>query len=79
MDNISVFDRSRDLPTGGHIDQSDGSAWMSFFCIEMMKIAIHLSEEEPVYQDMATKFFEHFLRIARAMSYTHILSSCPLG
>ncbi len=70
MDNISVFDRSRDLPTGGHIDQSDGSAWMSFFCIEMMKIAIHLSEEEPVYQDMATKFFEHFLRIARAMSHS---------
>jgi len=69
MDNISIFDRSRHLPTGGHIDQSDGTAWMSFFCIEMMKIAIHLSEEEEIYQDMATKFFEHFLRIARAMSY----------
>lgn len=68
MDNISIFDRSRTLPTGGHIDQSDGSAWMSFYCIEMMKIAIHLSEEEAIYQDMATKFFEHFLRIADAMS-----------
>ncbi|MBS0628680.1 MAG: glucosidase [Verrucomicrobia bacterium] len=69
MDNISIFDRSRDLPTGGHIDQSDGSAWMSFYCIEMMKIAIHLSEKDEIYQDMATKFFEHFLRIARAMSH----------
>lgn len=68
MDNISFFDRSRILPTGGHIDQSDGSAWMSFYCILMMKIAFHLSEEEPVYQDMATKFFEHFLRISAAMS-----------
>lgn len=69
MDNISIFDRSRNLPTGGHIDQSDGSAWMSFYCIEMMKIAMHLAEEEEIYQDMATKFFEHFLRIARAMSH----------
>ncbi|NGX37480.1 MAG: hypothetical protein K1000chlam2_00636 [Chlamydiae bacterium] len=68
MDNISVFDRSNTLPTGGHIDQSDGSAWMSFYCISLMKIALHLAEEEPVYQDMATKFFEHFLRIAAAMS-----------
>lgn len=69
MDNISVFDRSRDLPTGGHIDQSDGSAWMSFYCIEMLKMSLHLAEEEPVYQDMATKFFEHFLRIAAAMTH----------
>ncbi|MCI0382182.1 MAG: glucosidase [Chlamydiae bacterium] len=68
MDNISVFDRSRSLPTGGRIDQSDGSAWMSFYCIIMMKIALHLSDEEPVYQDIATKFFEHFLRIASAMT-----------
>jgi len=69
MDNISVFDRSSTLPTGGHIDQSDGSAWMSFYCLEMLKISIHLSEEEPIYQDMATKFFEHFLRIASAMTH----------
>lgn len=68
MDNISVFNRSRDLPTGGHIDQSDGTAWMSFFCISMIKIAVHLAEIEPIYQDMATKFFEHFLRIASAMT-----------
>lgn len=68
MDNISVFDRSRDLPTGGHIDQSDGSAWMCFYCIIMMKISLHLAKKEPVYQDSATKFFEHFLRIASAMT-----------
>ncbi len=68
LDNISVFDRSAPLPTGGHIDQSDGTAWMAFYCTIMMKIAIYLSLEEPLYQDMATKFFEHFLRIARAMT-----------
>jgi len=68
MDNISVFDRSRTLPTGGHIDQSDGTAWMSFYCITMMKIALHLAQEEPIYQDSATKFFEHFLRISAAMT-----------
>lgn len=68
MDNISFWDRNRALPTGGHIDQSDGTAWVSFYCLSMLKISIHLAEEEPVYQDMATKFFEHFLRIAAAMN-----------
>ena len=68
MDNISVFDRSAMLPTGGHIDQSDGTAWMAAFCLAMLKIALELAREDPVYQDMATKFFEHFLRIAHAMS-----------
>ena len=68
LDNISVFDRSKPLPTGGHIDQSDGTAWMAFYCILMLRISLHLSLEEPVYQDIATKFFEHFLRIAAAMS-----------
>jgi hypothetical protein len=68
LDNISVFDRSQPLPTGGHIDQSDGTAWMGFYCILMLRIALHLSFEEPVYQDIATKFFEHFLRIAAALS-----------
>ena len=67
LDNISVFDRSAPLPTGGHIDQSDATAWMGFYCILMMKIALELAREEPVYQDAATKFFEHFLRIASAM------------
>lgn len=68
LDNISIFDRSKPLPTGGHIDQSDGTAWMAFYCILMLRMALHLSLEEPVYQDIATKFFEHFLRIAGAMS-----------
>lgn len=69
MDNISLFDRSHPLPVGGHIDQSDGTAWMAFYCIVMMKLALTLAKENPIYQDSATKFFEHFLRIARAMSY----------
>lgn len=69
MDNISLFDRSHPLPVGGHIDQSDGTAWMAFYCIVMMKFALVLAKDNPIYQDSATKFFEHFLRIAHAMSY----------
>ena len=68
LDNISVFDRSAALPTGGHIDQSDGTAWMGFYCLMMMKIALELAEQDSVYQDLATKFFEHFLRIATAIN-----------
>jgi hypothetical protein len=68
LDNISLFDRSAALPTGGHLDQSDGTAWMGFFSLEMLKMALELAAEEPGYQDMATKFFEHFLAIARAMT-----------
>ena len=68
LDNISVFDRSAALPTGGHIDQSDGTAWMGFFTLEMLKIALELSKDDPVYQDLATKFFEHFLAIAAALA-----------
>ncbi len=68
LDNISVFDRSAPLPTGGHIDQSDGTAWMGFYCLVLLKIALELAKDDPVYQDTAGKFFEHFLRIARAMT-----------
>ena len=68
LDNISVFDRSAALPTGGHMDQSDGTAWMGFYCLILLKISLELAKEDPVYQDMASKFFEHFLRIARAMT-----------
>ena len=68
LDNISVFDRSAPLPTGGHIDQSDGTAWMGFYCLVLLKISLELAREDPVYQDTASKFFEHFLRIARAMT-----------
>jgi hypothetical protein len=67
LDNISIFDRSKPLPTGGHIDQADGTAWMGFYCVEMMKIALELSKSDPVYQDTATKFFEHFQRISMAI------------
>lgn len=76
LDNISVFDRSAPLPMGGHLDQSDGTAWMGFYCLIMLKIALELAESEPVYQDTASKFFEHFLRIANAMTgrFRHGLS-----
>ncbi len=68
MDNSSVFERAEAVPGGGHIDQSDGTAWMAFYTLEMLAIAMELSQTDPVYQDMATKFFEHFLSIARAMT-----------
>ncbi len=68
LDNISVFDRSQMLPTGGHIDQSDGTAWMGFYAVEMLRMSLELAKDEPVYQDMATKFFEHYLRIADSMT-----------
>jgi hypothetical protein len=68
LDNISIFDRSQALPHGGHIDQSDGTAWMGFYCLGMMRIALELAQEDPVYEDLATKFYEHFLSIAHAMT-----------
>jgi hypothetical protein len=68
LDNIGVFDRSRPLPTGGYIEQSDGTAWMAMFCLNMLRIAIELSQRDRVYHDMAIKFLEHFLYIARAMT-----------
>jgi hypothetical protein len=71
LDNISVFDRSTPLPTGGHIDQSDGTAWMGFYSLILLKISLELAKNDPVYQDTASKFFEHFLRIAQAMTGDH--------
>jgi hypothetical protein len=68
LDNIGVFNRSAPLPTGGHLQQSDGTAWMAMYCLNMLQIAVDLSENDGVYEDMATKFFEHFLYIARAMN-----------
>jgi len=68
LDNISLFDRSAPLPGGGSLDQSDATAWMAFSTLEMLAIAIELARTDPVYQDLATKFFEHFLGIATAMS-----------
>jgi len=68
LDNISMFDRSAPLPGGGQLDQSDATAWMAFFTLEMLSMSIELSATNPVYQGLATKFFEHFLSIASAMS-----------
>ncbi len=68
LDNIGVFDRSAPLPTGGHIEQSDGTSWMAMFCLNLMQIALELARENPVYEDIAVKFFEHFLAIAAAMN-----------
>jgi hypothetical protein len=68
LDNIGVFDRSAPLPTGGYISQADGTSWMAMYCLNMMRIALELSAENPSYQDLATKFFEHFLYIAAAMT-----------
>ncbi|GFE69953.1 glucosidase [Chroococcus sp. FPU101] len=69
LDNIGVFDRSAALPTGGHIDQSDGTSWMGMYCLNMLTIALELAKTNPVYEDIATKFFEHFLYIAKAMNH----------
>jgi hypothetical protein len=69
LDNIGVFDRSAlHLPTGGHISQADGTSWMAMYSLNLMRIALELSHDNPVYQDLATKFFEHFLYIAAAMT-----------
>ncbi len=67
MDNIGVFDRSKQLPGGGFIEQSDGTSWMAMFTLNMLRISLELAKENPVYQSLATKFFEHFLYIAGAM------------
>ena len=67
LDNIGVFDRSSPLPTGGYLDQADGTAWMAFFSQRMFQIAIELALHDPLYEDFATKFFEHTMWIAGAM------------
>ena len=68
LDNIGVFDRSRPLPTGGTLEQADGTAWMAFFCGTMMSMALELAGEDPAYEDVASKFFEHFIAIVDAMN-----------
>ncbi len=68
LDNIGVFDRSAPLPTGGHINQADATSWMAMYCLNLMRIALELSLHNHVYEDIATKFFEHFLNIAEAMT-----------
>ncbi|MEM6789110.1 MAG: glucosidase [Myxococcota bacterium] len=68
LDNIGIFDRSQPLPTGGHLEQSDGTSWMAMFSLTMMRMALELALHNPTYEDIATKFFEHFLHIAKAMT-----------
>ncbi|WHZ13436.1 MAG: glucosidase [Nitrospira sp.] len=68
LDNIGVFDRSAPLPTGGHIEQSDATSWMGMYCLNMLSIALELAQEDRAYEDVASKFFEHFVYICRAMN-----------
>ncbi len=68
LDNIGVFDRSRPLPTGGTLAQADGTAWMAFYCGTMLSIALELALDNPAYEDIASKFFEHFIAIADAIN-----------
>jgi hypothetical protein len=68
LDNISIFDRSSPLPTGGHLEQADGTAWMALFSQNMAELAVELAAHDPTYQDMTVKFSEHFLFIAAAMN-----------
>jgi hypothetical protein len=68
LDNIGIFDRSQPLPNGGHLEQADGTAWMAFYCATMLSMALELAREDPAYEDVASKFFEHFVAIADAMN-----------
>jgi hypothetical protein len=68
LDNIGVFDRSRPLPTGGHLEQADGTAWMAYFCSSMLSIAFELADGNPAYADTAYKFFNHYIAISEAMN-----------
>jgi len=68
LDNIGVFDRSRPLPDGGRLEQADGTAWMAFYCNTMLAMALELAHGDPAYEDIASKFFEHFVAIADAMN-----------
>ncbi len=67
LDNIGIFDRSSPLPNGGFVQQADGTAWMGMYCLNMLAIALELARTRPAYEDVATKFFEHFIYIANAM------------
>jgi hypothetical protein len=68
LDNIGVFDRSVSFPGGGHVEQSDATSWMGMYCLNMMVMALELARENSAYEDVATKFFEHFVYICRAMN-----------
>ncbi len=69
LDNIGVFDRSAPLPTGGHIEQADGTGWMAMYSLNLLAIAMELAKDDPAYEDVASKFWEHFLYIANAINH----------
>ncbi len=79
LDNIGIFDRSAPLPDGAHLDQADGTAWMATYCLNMLAIALELAVDNPVYEDLATKFLEHFFYIAHAMNDRESTTSEPPG
>ncbi len=68
LDNIGIFDRSKPLPGGGFLEQSDGTSWMAMYCLNMMAIALELAQTDKAYEDVASKFFEHFVFISDAMN-----------
>jgi hypothetical protein len=76
LDNIGVFDRSAPLPAGGYLEQADGTAWMAFFCQNMFELGVELAEYDPAYDDLTTKFAEHFLWIANALN--HVGDGCGM-
>ena len=69
LDNIGIFDRSQPLPTGGFIEQSDGTSWMAMYCLNMLAIALELAKKDKVYEGVASKFFEHFVYISDAINH----------
>ncbi|MEO1259606.1 MAG: glucosidase [Bacteroidota bacterium] len=71
LDNIGVFDRSDGVPGGGILEQADGTAWMAMYCLNMLDMAIEIAQEDPAYEDMATKFLEHFIYIAESLNQMH--------
>lgn len=68
MDNVGIFDRSQSLPGGGHLEQADGTAWMALYSLNMLQMALEIAKEDLAYEDMATKFFEHFIYIAESLN-----------
>jgi hypothetical protein len=79
LDNVGPFDLRKDLPDGAYLDQSDGTAWVSAFALNMMRMALELSKTNPVFEDLATKFFEHFVYIAEAIHATGGASAAETG
>ena len=69
LDNIGIFDRGAPLPTGGSLEQSDGTSWMAMYTLNLLAIALELASEDPAYEDVASKFWEHFIYIANAMNH----------